>query len=65
MVDEQTLAEGSLYPPMSAVREVSRLVAVAVAEQAVADGVADPVADIEAAIAAAMWYPEYLPYRPA
>ncbi|HSQ36418.1 MAG TPA: NAD-dependent malic enzyme [Acidimicrobiia bacterium] len=65
MVDEQTLAEGSLYPPMSAVREVSRRVAVAVAEQAVADGVADPVADIEAAIAAAMWYPEYLPYRPA
>ena len=65
MVDEQTLAEGSLYPPMSAVREVSRRVAVAVAEQAVADGVADPVADIEAAIAAAIWYPEYLPYRPA
>ena len=64
-VDEQTLAEGSLYPPMSAVREVSRLVAVAVAEEAVAEGVADPVADIEAAVDDAMWYPEYLPYRPA
>ncbi len=65
MVDRQTLAEGALYPPMSEVRNVSRRVAVAVAGQAVAEGVADPVADIEAAIADAMWYPEYLPYRPA
>ncbi|OFW55101.1 MAG: hypothetical protein A2V75_03045 [Actinobacteria bacterium RBG_16_70_17] len=65
MVDEQTLAEGSLYPPMSKVREVSHRVAVAVAGQAVADGVADPVPDLEAAVADAMWYPEYLPYRPA
>jgi malate dehydrogenase (oxaloacetate-decarboxylating) len=65
MVDRQTLAEGSLYPPMSAVRDVSRRVAVAVAEQAVAEGVADPGADLEAAVAEAMWYPEYLPYRPA
>jgi len=35
-----------------------------VAGQAVAEGVADPVPDLEGAVADAMWYPEYLPYRP-
>jgi len=65
MVDEQTLAEGSLYPPMSEVRNVSLRVAVAVAEQAIEEGLADPVPDVEAAVAGAMWHPEYLPYRPA
>ncbi len=65
MVNDQMLAEGSLYPPMSEARNVSVRVAVAVAEQAIAEGLADPVADVEAAVAAAMWYPEYLPYRPA
>lgn len=65
MVDDQMLAEGALYPPMSEVRNVSVRVAVATAEQAVAEGLAEPVPDLEAAVAAAMWYPEYLPYRPA
>jgi malate dehydrogenase (oxaloacetate-decarboxylating) len=65
MVDAATLAEGALYPPMSEVRNVSRRVAVAVAEEAIAEGLAEPGVDIEAAVAEAMWFPEYLPYRPA
>ena len=65
MVDDEMLAQGSLYPPITEVREVSRRVAHAVALQAVADGVADPMVDVEALISQAMWYPAYLPYRPA
>jgi malic enzyme len=64
-VDEDMLAQGALYPPISEVRGVSRRVAHAVAEQAVADGVANPVVDVEAVISQQMWYPAYLPYRPA
>lgn len=64
-VDAATLAEGALYPPMSEVRNVSRRVAVAVAREAIAEGLADPDVDVEAAVDEAMWFPEYLPYRPA
>lgn len=64
MVDDRMLAEGALYPPMSEVRNVSRRVAVAVAEEAIAEGLADPGVDVEAAVDEAMWFPEYLPYRP-
>ena len=64
-VDDEMLAQGSLYPPISEVREVSRRVAHAVALQAISEGVADPAVDVEALIAQAMWYPAYLPYRPA
>jgi malate dehydrogenase (oxaloacetate-decarboxylating) len=63
-VDAQMLAEGALYPPMSEVRNVSRRVAVAVAEEAIAEGLAHPDVDIETAVDEAMWFPEYLPYRP-
>ena len=59
------LRSGSLYPPITRVREVSRRVALAVAAQAAAEGVAQPLADPEAAIEAAMWDPVYVPYRPA
>lgn len=50
-----------LLPPITALRDVARKVAVAVAEQAVADGVATvaPAAISEAAIAALMWTPAY------
>jgi malate dehydrogenase (oxaloacetate-decarboxylating) len=64
-VDDEMLSQGSLYPPITEVREASRRVAHAVARQAVADGVADPMVDVEARISQAMWYPAYLPYRPA
>jgi malate dehydrogenase (oxaloacetate-decarboxylating) len=64
-LDDQTLADGALYPPMSSVRDVSRNIACAVAEQAVSEGVADPITDIDELIDQDMWYPAYLPYRPA
>ncbi len=64
-VDDEMLAQGALYPPITEVRDVSRRVAHAVAEQAVADGVADPMVDVEALISQVMWYPAYLPYRPS
>jgi Malic enzyme len=64
-VGPEALARGQIYPVIEEVRAVSRRVAVAVAEQAIAEGVADPVEDVESLIAAAMWEPVYLPYRPA
>lgn len=65
MVNEATLAEGSLYPSMNDVREVSRRVAVAAAREAIAEGWAEEIEDVEAAVDRAMWFPDYLPYRPA
>ncbi len=64
-VDSNLLNSGSLYPPITRVREVSRSVALAVAGRAAAEGVAKPLPDPEAAIEAAMWDPVYVPYRPA
>ncbi len=64
-VSDELLAVGQIYPDISRVREVSRAVAVAVADQAVAEGVADPIDDTPGVIAASMWSPDYLPYRPA
>jgi len=64
-VDEETLRTGSLYPPITRVREISRRVAHAVAEQAIAEGVAGAVVDLENEINQMMWSPVYLPYRPA
>ena len=64
-VSDDLLREGQIYPDISAVRGVSRSVAIAVADQAVAEGVATPVEDIETIIDDQMWSPEYLPYRPA
>ncbi|HAX82833.1 MAG TPA: hypothetical protein DCY40_09745 [Actinobacteria bacterium] len=62
-IDTATLRSGALFPPIAAVRSVSRTVARAVADRAAAEGVAQPLADPDAAIDAAMWEPEYLPYR--
>ena len=64
-VEDETLKTGSLYPPISRVREISHRVAHAVAEQAVAEGVAREIVDVEADIGQTMWRPVYLPYRPA
>lgn len=64
-VDDATLAGGSLFPAITQVREVSRAVALAVAAEAARTGLAAPLADPEAAIDRAMWFPEYVPYRPA
>lgn len=51
----------ALYPPIEEVREVSRHVAVAVAQAALRVGLTAPCAadEIEARIVAAMWQPQY------
>jgi malic enzyme len=58
-VTDDRLATGALYPPVTALRDVSRAIAVAVALEA---GTLD---DPEAAVDAAMWWPDYVPYLPA
>jgi malate dehydrogenase (oxaloacetate-decarboxylating) len=57
--------EGSLLPPLSEIREVSKLIAKAVFKQAIADGVAMPVPEelIEDRIQENFWEPEYRMYR--
>jgi len=60
---EELAAAGQMYPDIEHVRDVSRVVALAVAARAIAEGVADEVPDLEAAIEAEMWYPEYIPAR--
>ncbi len=54
----------AILPPVSALREVSEQVAIAVAKQALAEGsaqVAPP--DLESAVRSAMWQPAYRPLR--
>jgi malate dehydrogenase (oxaloacetate-decarboxylating) len=57
----------SIYPPIARLREVSAVVAAAVARVIVGTGEAPALTPIEIddRIAAAMWQPVYLPYRPA
>jgi malic enzyme len=66
-VTDERLATGALYPPVADLRTVSRAIAIRVAREAVDEGLAgiDPATDIEALIDGAMWWPEYVPYRPA
>jgi malate dehydrogenase (oxaloacetate-decarboxylating)(NADP+) len=60
-VPKPALDEGLLYPPLSDIRRVSRIIAVAVAEAAWAAGLAavPRPADPEEAVAALMWEPVY------
>lgn len=64
MTGTELVAQGQIYPDITTVREVSRAVAIAVANQAIDEGVADPMDDVEAAIDGEMWTAEYLPYHP-
>jgi malic enzyme len=64
-VEDETLKTGSLYPPITRVRDISHLVAHAVAEQACKEGVCKQMVDVESDITQMMWMPVYLPYRPA
>jgi malic enzyme len=66
MVSAERLESGALYPPVSDLRSVSRQIALKVVCQSRDCGVGRLYRDEEAAdaIEAAMWYPEYLPYRP-
>jgi malate dehydrogenase (oxaloacetate-decarboxylating) len=65
LVSGLRLRSRCVYPPYSALREVSRAVAIAVGTQAVQEGVAAPrgAEAIAAAVEAKMWVPDYLPYR--
>ncbi|MCL1594478.1 MAG: NAD-dependent malic enzyme [Actinomycetia bacterium] len=65
MTSADLVGQGQLYPDIDDVREVSRVVAIAVAKRAIKEGVADPVDDLESVIDAEMWFPEYLPMQPA
>jgi malic enzyme len=58
-VSDDRLATGALYPPVAALRHVSRRIAVVVAREA------GGLEDVEAAVDAAMWWPAYVPYLPA
>lgn len=62
-VTDETLKSGSLYPPITDVRAVSRKVALAVVDAAATAGIGQALLDPEAAVDAAMWEPVYLPYR--
>jgi malic enzyme len=66
-VTDERLASGALYPPVADLRAVSRAIAIRVAHEAIDEGLAgiDPATDVEALIGDAMWWPEYVPYRPA
>jgi malate dehydrogenase (oxaloacetate-decarboxylating) len=53
----------SLLPPMAESRKLSRVIAAAVARQAIAEGLSDlKESDVEAAVAANVWDPVYLRY---
>lgn len=59
-------ANGQVFPHISNIRMVSRRVAVAVIEEAIATGIATKISpddrkDIDAYVAAKMYYPEYVP----
>ncbi len=63
-VTAEDLAQGSLYPPLSAIRDVSAHIAVAVAQVAYQRGLAavpEP-ADLLAHVRAAMYEPDYVDY---
>ena len=66
LVTDDRLAIGSLYPPVDALRSVSREIAMAVAREAVTSGLAgiSQESDIPAEVDAAMWWPDYAPYEP-
>ena len=72
MTAAQTLAKlspvekdrgASLLPPMADSRKISRVIAAAVAREAIAEGLSDlRDDDVDAAIAANVWEPKYVPY---
>jgi malate dehydrogenase (oxaloacetate-decarboxylating) len=66
-VSGERLASGALYPPVEALRPVTRAVALAVAGAAFEAGLAGiaPGTDVTAVVDAAMWWPDYVPYQPA
>ena len=66
-VRDDRLATGAIYPPVGDLRAVTRAIATVVAGEAIASGLArvPPDTDVDALVEAAMWWPAYVPYRPA
>jgi malate dehydrogenase (oxaloacetate-decarboxylating) len=66
-VSPERLDQGALYPHQSELRTVSREIAGRIIRQArdCSAGRAYRETGIEAAIDSMMWYPEYVPYKPA
>jgi len=66
LVPEDRIAAGALYPSQNDLRTVSREIAVAVVREARDAGVGRHYHDeeIEAAVVAAMWWPDYVEYKP-
>jgi hypothetical protein len=64
-VSEERLADGVLYPPIEALIEISRTVALAVASEAVRSGAASADAASRAPSAEAVWTPGTCPHPPA
>ncbi len=65
-VTDEELAEGSLFPKLGRIREISADVACAVIRRAVQQGFADKrlLVNLEQRVRDAMWFPEYLPFQP-
>ena len=61
LVTDEDLAESSVYPRLTRIRDCSHAVASAVIRRAVVEGHAEPVMldDLEARVRRAMWQPEY------
>jgi malic enzyme len=67
LVTPERLAAGAIYPPISHLRAVARAVAVAVVRHVRQSGYGRQFHpdEIEPAVDRAIWYPDYLPIRPA
>lgn len=65
--DPARIAQGAVYPAISALRRASRHVAIAVFEQALGEGLArvEPPDDVADFVRRHMWEPRYLPIRKA
>jgi malate dehydrogenase (oxaloacetate-decarboxylating) len=64
-VTEADFAEGSLFPKLGGIREISHAIACAVVRRGVSEGHGEVqlLEDLEQCVRAAMWLPEYLPFR--
>ncbi len=64
-VRDTDLAQGSVYPALTRIRDCSHAVACAVIRRAVVEGHADAriLVNLEETVARAMWFPEYRPIR--
>jgi len=64
-VSESELAEGSLFPRLNRIRDISHSIACAVIRRAMAQGHADSTfaQGLEERVRRTMWFPQYLPFR--